>query len=412
MAPARAHARTHFARFDGDTLHPEPAEDMDDRSDGYALLRRLRRVERQLRRLREDWEDFRESPSVDALTEVQDRAERVRKALAHLEASAGATPGSRGASADHPARFAAGAPPERPEPHAVVTASRQIDAMLEEVTRSWRELENSDIDAGLERIVHLLRRLADRCPILIRAAGGTLDASLHRGSASRWRPSSPVRTSGDPAGERLEGLVTEMDGRLWQLQTDWRHMRQRLAPERLQVLMDTFEAAAAAGEELRRRAHQAGHADVRRALRIRRQTPEGVPFLPYRDPLTGAYNREGFDNLAAAELKRCRRYGRPFGLLAIRLSPPDLPGLRSAVGSIRAEVREYDLLARHTEDRIVIGLPEAGPGAARRVASRVIRTLREAHMETWFQRLSYASAPHDGATLAGLIDAAYERLGS
>jgi hypothetical protein len=203
-----------------------------------------------------------------------------------------------------------------------------------------------------------------------------------------------------------------MDGRLWQLQTDWQHMRQHPISERLHVLMETFESAATSGERLREALHRAGTAEVRRALRIRRHMPEGAPFLPYRDPLTGAYNREGFDTLAGLDLKRCRRYGRPFGLLAVRLSPPDLPGLRRAVASIRAELREYDLVARHTDDRIVIGLPEAGSGATRRVASRVIRALREEQMETWFQRLSYATVPEDGATLAGLIDAAYERLRS
>jgi GGDEF domain-containing protein len=386
---------------------------MDDRTDGYGLLLGLRHIERQLRRLRADWEAFRDTPSADALTEVQARADRVRKALDKLAASAGASPTTRLPEPDHTAHLVAGAAfPDRPGPHAVVAASRQIDTMLWEVTRSWRELAITDIDVGLERIVLLLRRLAERCPILIRAAGGTPDRSHRRGSEPLEYSAPSAELSGDPSGERLESLVTEMDGRLWQMQTDWQHMRQRPSPERMHVLMETFEAAAAVGGELRRNVRQTGNVDVRRALRVRRHTAEGTPFLPYRDPLTGAYNREGFDNLAVAELKRCRRYGRPFGLLAIRLSPPDLSGLRSAVGCIRAELREYDLLARHTDDRIVIGLPEAGAGAARRVASRVIRTLREAHMEPWFQRLSYASAPEDGATLAGLIDAAYERLRS
>lgn len=386
---------------------------MDDRTDGYGLLLGLRHIERQLRRLRADWEVFRDTPSADALTEVQVRADRVRKALDKLAAAAAAPPTSRFPEPDHTAHLVAGAAfPDRPEAHAVVAASRQIDAMLWEVTRCWRELAITDIDVGLERIVLLLRRLARRCPILIRAAGGTLARSHGGGSGPKGGSATPAELSGDPSGERLESLVTEMDGRLWHLQTDWQHMRQRPAPERLHVLMETFESAATVGEELRRIVRKAGKADVRRALRVRRHTPEGAPFLPYRDPLTGAYNREGFDNLAVAELKRCRRYGRPFGLLAIRLSPPDLSGLRSAVDCIRAELREYDLLARHTDDRIVIGLPEAGPGAARRVATRVIRTLREAHMEPWFRRLSYASAPEDGATLAGLVDAAYERLRS
>jgi GGDEF domain-containing protein len=379
---------------------------MSDRTDGYGLLSRLREIERQFRRLREDWKTFRDSPSADALAEVRGRADRIGAALDRLAASAEPWSTARVPEVESPAPPAHGTSTARPEPHAVVAASRQIDSMLWEVTRRWRELVVADLDNGLERITVLLRLLAARCAILIRASGGSIDRSSRPVHGSVPDPSARA----DSGGERLESLVTEMDGRLWQLQTGWQHIRQRPASERLHVLMEAFESAAMAGERLREALHRAGNADVRRALRIRRHMPEGTPFLPYRDPLTGVYNREGFDNLAGSELKRCRRYGRPFGLLAVRLSPPDLPGLRRAIASIRAELREYDLLARHTDDRIVIGLPEAGSGATRRVASRVIRALREEQMEAWFQRLSYATAPEDGATLAGLIDAAYGRL--
>jgi len=143
---------------------------------------------------------------------------------------------------------------------------------------------------------------------------------------------------------------------------------------------------------------------------VGRHLTDGVRFLPYRDPFTGVYNREGFDALAEAELKRCRRYDRGFGLLVLEISPPDLAGLQRAVATARAELREYDLIARYVDDLVFIGVPEGGGGATRRVASRVLKALRAGGMGTWFRQLSYAILPDDGSTLSGLIHTARERL--
>ena len=81
-----------------------------------------------------------------------------------------------------------------------------------------------------------------------------------------------------------------------------------------------------------------------------------------------------------------------------------------AVATARAELREYDLIARYVDDLVFIGVPEGGGGATRRVASRVLKALRAGDMGPWFRQLSYAILPEDGSTLSGLIRTARERL--
>jgi GGDEF domain-containing protein len=368
---------------------------MTETSDGYGLLSRLREIEREIRRLRKDWRRFRDQPTPDGLEEVTRRTGRLSTSLEALARSA--RPEGIDTQREVPPRSPA-SPADRPEPRSVVVASRHIDAMLSEITRRWRALSDSDVERELERIVSLLRRSAERSSTLILALGGFVTRS---GSGA------PPRAAGGAA--ELGDRVTELDGRLWQLQADWQHLRQRPGPERLQLLMEAFESAASAAARLLEAGRRTGASEVRRALRTRRHGAEGAPFLPYRDPLTGAYNREGFDSLAGSELKRCRRYERPFGLLAVQVSAPDLAGLQRATGCVRAELRDYDLIARYADDRLVIGIPEGGPGPTRRVASRLLRALREGHMAGWLKQLSYATAPEDGATLSGLLDAAFDR---
>ena len=229
---------------------------------------------------------------------------------------------------------------------------------------------------------------------VIRTAGG-LSAPGVRGTAPE---------------ESIERLSSELEGMLWKIQADWQYMRKGPTPDRLHLLMDSLRATATSSSDLLEISRSVGSARFRRAIRLGRQLNEGIRFLPYRDPFTGAYNREGFDALAEAELKRCRRYGRSFGLLSFEVSPPSLPGLQRLVATVRAELREYDLVARYVDDLILIGVPEGGPGPTRRVASRVLRALRAEGMPNWLRRLSYATLPEDGATLSGLIRATRDRL--
>lgn len=378
---------------------------MSETSDAYVLLSRLREMERELGRLRREWKTFRDGPTAASLADVARRVERLSTSLGRLAASADSLPSDRSPEA----RGRSGTDPApdglHPDPRSVVAASRQIDSTLQEVARRWQALATSDLEKELARVQSLLLLGADRCSTLIMALGGVVERSADRARRS-------VHTA-NPAGRKhVDDLIAEIEGRLWDLRSAWHRMRQRPTAGRLRILMDSFEDAAATVAELRSVQGLSGAAETRRALRIQRHIPGGVPFLPYRDPVTGAYNREGFDTLAGAELNRCRRYGRPFGVLVMRLSPPDLAGLRSATETIRSELREYDLVARHADDRIVVGLPESAAGATRRVASRLIRALRENRMHGWFQQLAYATVPEDGATLGGLLDAAFDRLRS
>lgn len=372
---------------------------MSEITDGFELLTRMRGLEKQLRRLRADWRSFRDAPSPQALSDLRVGSRRFSAALERLglllEAeSDGQTRLQRRSSEDSPGR-------DRPAPRDVVKASRDLDAKVWEAARRWKRVLDGEESGNLEVLVTVLENSADRSATLIVALGGSVSAGPSGGGAE-IEPGDPDAT--------IEGLASELEGMLWRLQADWNQVRRAPSPDRMRILHESFQVAAGTAAGLRDMRGRVGESRFRRSLRVGRQLTDGVHFLPYRDPFTGAYNREGFDELAEAELKRCRRYGRRFGLLALEISPPDLPGLQRAVAAARAELREYDLIARYVDDLILIGVPEGGAGATRRVASRVLKALRREDMGPWFQRLAYATLPEDGSTLGGLIEEVRTRL--
>ena len=373
---------------------------MSESADGYRLLARWRGLERQLRRLRTEWSSLRDEPTPENLSEVLHQSRRFSEDLEILARglSSPGPPVHPEVQAEDPGEAVRG----RPAPRDVVSASRDLDARIWEAARRWKGVIDGEATEELDRLISVLRSSADRSATLVVALGGALHAPhLRQGHAGATEVRSEVHIS---------GLASEFEAMLWRLQADWQQARRAPNADRLRVLLESFQMAADTATRLREQREHVGDIRFRRALRIGRQLKEGVHFLPYRDPFTGVYNREGFDALAEAELKRCRRYGRPFGLLFIQISPPDLDGLRGAVAAARAELREYDLIARYVDDVIVIGVPEGGPGPTRRVASRVLKSLRAGDMDGWFQHLSYATLPEDGSTLSGLIDAARGRL--
>ena len=373
---------------------------MSEGGDGYTLLAQWRGLERQLRRLRREWSSLRDDPTPQALAEVLHQSRRFSEALEDLAS------GIRSPRAPlQPVVESEGAPGVergRPAPRDVISASRDLDARIWEASRRWKGVVDGEAPEDLDCLISVLRGSADRSATLVVALGGALHAPPAR-------PDLYASTEVRPE-VYISGLASDFEGMLWRLQADWQQARRAPNADRLRVLLESFQMAANAATRLRELREQVGEVRFRRALRIGRQLTEGVHFLPYRDPFTGVYNREGFDSLAAAELKRCRRYGRSFGLLLIEISPPHLNGLRQAVATARAELREYDLIARYVDDTIVIGVPEGGPGPTRRVASRVLRSLRAGDMGGWFRQLSYATLPEDGSTLGGLIDTARSRL--
>lgn len=367
---------------------------------GYGLLAGLRGVERQLRRLRADWRSFRDAPSAEALGDIRHRSLQVTAALDDLASRLGSPDEAVQVDCTLPRR--ATGRQQRPAPREVVAASRDLDSWIWRATRQWKGVVDGEGEHDLSALVRVLERSALRAETLISALGGSVDAYAET-----------VRTPGVPSrahSDRIQAWSAELAAMLWRLQADWQHVRRVPSPERIRVLRAGLQQAAGTASKLRDERQRAGETDFRRALRVGHLLCEGVQFLPYRDPFTGAYNREGFDALAGAELKRCRRYGRRFGLLILEVAPPDLDGLQRVVATARAELREYDLIARYIEDLIVIGIPEGGPGPTRRVASRVLKAIRNAGMGAWFQRLAYATLPEDGSTLGGLIDSARQRL--
>jgi GGDEF domain-containing protein len=136
---------------------------------------------------------------------------------------------------------------------------------------------------------------------------------------------------------------------------------------------------------------------------------EPVGFPAYRDAYTGAFNREGFSALAGAELKRCRRYDRPFGLVLIEFEPTDLRALRDLLSGVRSEMRAYDLIARLGDREVALALPEADPRATRRIVARLLRRLGSEQPAGHLRSLTYALMPSDGGTLGDLLDVARAR---
>ena len=373
---------------------------MSETADGYRLLARLRGLERQLRRLRKDWRSFREQPCPGTLAEIRLRTRRFAEALEALALSVEHVDASTRSvdwrSDDSDTQRA------RPAPRDVVTASRDLDARVWEAAQRWKGVLDGNGGADLDRLVSVLKGSVDHLGTLIIALGGARPS---------WRPPEAVPSLDSANPEvSIEGAAAELEGMLWRLQADWQQVRRAPTVDRLRLLMESFQQAASTAAGLRELRGRTGQSRFQHALRVGRQLSDGVRFLPYRDPFTGVYNREGFDALAGAELKRCRRYGRGFGLLVLEISPPDLVGLQRAVATARAELREYDLIARYVDDLILIGVPEGGAGATRRVASRVLKALRAGGMGTWFRQLSYSVLPEDGSTLSGLIHTARERL--
>jgi diguanylate cyclase (GGDEF)-like protein len=112
-----------------------------------------------------------------------------------------------------------------------------------------------------------------------------------------------------------------------------------------------------------------------------------VNRLSVIDTLTGLYNRRYFITLAEQELKRTRRYDRPFSILLMDLDHfkaiNDEHGVR--VGDellsqfaqlLQTNLRDTDVLARYGGEEFILLLPETGLSEALGVAGRLLYTLR------------------------------------
>ena len=115
-----------------------------------------------------------------------------------------------------------------------------------------------------------------------------------------------------------------------------------------------------------------------------------------RDPLTGLYNRQGFNLILEREHKRTKRQGHPLSLCLIDLDSfkdyNDRKGekagdalLEQLAGILVAQTRvEVDALCRLQADTFALILPEASHAQALRIGYRVRRVAEEAELPISF----------------------------
>lgn len=112
-------------------------------------------------------------------------------------------------------------------------------------------------------------------------------------------------------------------------------------------------------------------------------------FLAQRDPLTQAYNRHHFWQLAHIEMARVKRYRRPLALAMIDADHfkdvNDAYGhdvgdmvLRMIVDTIHDGLRKNDVLARYGGEEFIVLLPETAPEGALAVVERLRERIAEA----------------------------------
>lgn len=331
--------------------------DGDRQQRGYDLLAHLRRLETRFTRLQQRWQTFRADPGPERLEELRRAFSVADGALEEL------------------ARQLRGGGAGTPDARDVVEAGRTLDHVLAEVNRAWGFLRREPDPTGLAGLADRLARAEAAATVLSRALGPR-DRLTAEVDPDTGRP----RTVTKPEAASL-------DAALARLRYDWENLRRDPAPDRAGILRD----------------------ELAEARRLLTEMDDAVRFAPYRDAFTGLYNRQGFDALAGAELKRCRRYSRSFGLLLIDTRASDLVELRNTTGTLQSLLRGYDLLSRYSDRRLAVGLPEAEAAQARRIAARLLRALQSEGRSS-VRHLSYALLPEDGATLAALIQVAETRL--
>jgi diguanylate cyclase (GGDEF)-like protein len=143
-----------------------------------------------------------------------------------------------------------------------------------------------------------------------------------------------------------------------------------------------------------------------------------VQELVITDPLTGLANYRRLLETLEAEIARCERTKRSFGVVLL-----DLDGLKTindthghlvgtralcrVANTLRVHCREVDTAARYGGDEFVLILPETDSNAVRRVVQRVREALSDDREEP---RISVSAGtaifPEDGGTITELLGAA------
>ena len=140
---------------------------------------------------------------------------------------------------------------------------------------------------------------------------------------------------------------------------------------------------------------------------------ERVQAEAMKDPLTGVFNRRGWESLASAEELRCNRYGHPACVVSVDLDELKLVNdtrghargdelLRRAAEAIRSAARGADVVARVGGDEFLVLLVESDCGAAASFLHRLRSALAALGVEA-----SVGFSPYTPSRrLAGTIDEA------
>ena len=114
---------------------------------------------------------------------------------------------------------------------------------------------------------------------------------------------------------------------------------------------------------------------------------------------------------------RFARYGRPVAVLVVEIRPTDATTIDEAARQVGAIVRDLarapDRVARASQRRFHVLLPETDEAAATTLGSRIRRAVRSATLEGGADRcdvVSAAAAPNHGATLADALRLAQARV--
>lgn len=119
-----------------------------------------------------------------------------------------------------------------------------------------------------------------------------------------------------------------------------------------------------------------------RDITQRKKSEQELKYVALRDPLTGAYNRRGFSEKLAEDLKRSTRYEHPLSVLLVDLdhfkSINDSYGhgagdklLQHLVRVIENSIRDLDYIGRYGGDEMVVTLVETSKASALLIGERI-----------------------------------------
>jgi len=128
-------------------------------------------------------------------------------------------------------------------------------------------------------------------------------------------------------------------------------------------------------------------------LALQHERAEGDALrIATMDPLTGAYNRRTFHEIAERELSRARRYGQPLSIIIVDIDHfrplNEKHGHRAGdeilqriADIVRAALRKEDMLVRYGGEEFLVMLNEVpGPGAVV-VAGRIRKAIEAASLQ-------------------------------